>query len=269
MQIRWLVEYDCPQNIKEDFQYLKTRSNRSIASLFLQHPRASFTVLYSHGNAEDLGYIRPLLMHLSFNCQVNVMCYDYAGYGLSQGSPCETATYEDVEAAYAFLVKDKSIPSSKIILLGRSLGSGPTCECALRHHKEIAGVIIQSGLLSAIRVLYDWRGLESPVDIYKNYQKVPQISCPTYVIHGMDDNVIPSSHGQRLGELCQNPWRCWLIEGTGHNDVENRPAKAYFTNISAFLRHVEHKSQSEPAEAPSIEKKRMSFSRFSSSDSRT
>jgi len=41
------------------------------------------TLLYSHGNAEDLGLIAPFLADLVRLLRVDVLCYDYAGYGLS------------------------------------------------------------------------------------------------------------------------------------------------------------------------------------------
>jgi len=41
-----------------------------------------YTLLYSHGNAEDLGLIASFLSDLARLLQVNVMCYDYSGYGV-------------------------------------------------------------------------------------------------------------------------------------------------------------------------------------------
>ncbi|RHY32806.1 hypothetical protein DYB32_002226, partial [Aphanomyces invadans] len=48
--------------------------------------------------------------------QVNVMAYDYTGYGISLGVPSEEAVYSDVEAAFAYLVDVKKTPPSRIIL---------------------------------------------------------------------------------------------------------------------------------------------------------
>lgn len=90
--------------------------------------------------------------------QVNVLSYDYRGYGLHPGVPTEASCYADVEGAYDLLTKEFKIPPSRIILYtniivisalsacsaltltplvslstpldfryGRSIGSGPTC----------------------------------------------------------------------------------------------------------------------------------------------
>ncbi|KAL7551604.1 hypothetical protein ACHAWF_014797 [Thalassiosira exigua] len=42
-----------------------------------------YTLLYSHGNAEDLGLISSFLVDLARLLGVDVLCYDYAGYGVS------------------------------------------------------------------------------------------------------------------------------------------------------------------------------------------
>jgi abhydrolase domain-containing protein 17 len=60
--------------------------------------------------------------------QVNVMAYDYSGYGLSEGEPSEEAVYSDAEAAFAYLVNVKKASPNKIILYvarARTLSSKP------------------------------------------------------------------------------------------------------------------------------------------------
>jgi len=42
------------------------------------------TFLFSHGNAEDLGMIYDWFQDLGRLLHVNVMCYDYTGYGKSE-----------------------------------------------------------------------------------------------------------------------------------------------------------------------------------------
>ena len=58
----------------------------TIAAVWLPNPAARFTVLYSHGNAEDVGDDLPLLRALR-DRGFAVLAYDYRGYGLSTGRP--------------------------------------------------------------------------------------------------------------------------------------------------------------------------------------
>ena len=56
-----------------------------IAVCFFKRSDARATLLYSHGNAEDLGMIQTRLRKLSRALDVNIMAYDYSGYGQSTG----------------------------------------------------------------------------------------------------------------------------------------------------------------------------------------
>ena len=88
------------------------------------------------------------------------MAYDYTGYGKSQGSPEETSCYADIEAAYRYLLTVRNTQPEQIVLYGRSLGSGPSCYLAAKTAREgrsVAGVILQSPLLSAYRVAFNFR----------------------------------------------------------------------------------------------------------------
>ena len=70
-----------------------------ISALYLMNPSAEFTILYSHGNAEDIGEIRLVLEKFRDN-GFSVFAYDYRGYGTSDGRASEKKAYRDIEAAY-------------------------------------------------------------------------------------------------------------------------------------------------------------------------
>lgn len=56
--------------------------------IYLKHSnKDSPTLLFSHGNACDLGHTKSLVDELSKKLSVNVISYDYPGYGLC---PCES-----------------------------------------------------------------------------------------------------------------------------------------------------------------------------------
>ena len=67
--------------------WLKIDKGRNrIPAFFIKRKNANFTFLYSHGNAEDLGMIYHRMKELARSMRVNVMAYDYSGYGLSTGA---------------------------------------------------------------------------------------------------------------------------------------------------------------------------------------
>src|SRR3989338_3221925 len=84
---------------------------------------SDYCVLYSHGNAEDLGQIVPLLWKISNEFGIAAASYDYLGYGPSRGDhyPEEIHCFRDIRGAYEHL--KQYFEPEKIILFGRSLGS--------------------------------------------------------------------------------------------------------------------------------------------------
>src|SRR5215471_12144047 len=141
-----------PSSYRDGPEILKltTRTGKKISALYLINPKAKFTLLVSHGNAEDLGDDRFWLEELQ-RAGFNILAYDYEGYGTSEGKPGEQAVYDDENAAYDYLTQSLRIAADRIIIYGRSVGSGPAVHLAAR--KPAAALILQSPFVSAFRVL--------------------------------------------------------------------------------------------------------------------
>jgi len=149
-----------------------------IPAVHIRSDERNFTLIYSHGNAEDVGLSLPYLDHLSRCCNCNVLAYEYCGYSIAEGEPSEKNCYECIDAAYRYLtegrmdVEDKKkntlrweenrsskiesfvVDPSRVVLFGRSLGTGPTVDLAARllskndgSDHRLAGVILQSPLV--------------------------------------------------------------------------------------------------------------------------
>jgi pimeloyl-ACP methyl ester carboxylesterase len=123
---------------------LETKTKTKVPVLCLTYPGAKYTIIYSHGNATDCGAMFVMYAMIALSLKVNVVGYDYTGYGASMKNnirPTEKQTYKDIETVYAWcmesgLVKD---PALEIILYGQSVGSGPSTYLAAR--RPIAGGI--------------------------------------------------------------------------------------------------------------------------------
>lgn len=208
---------------------LSTSDGSTISAIYLENPKAKYTVLFSHGNAEDLGTILPMLQEYQQQ-GFSVFAYDYHGYGTSEGSPSEKNTYRDIDAAYEYLTQTLKIPPAHIILHGRSLGSGPAIDLATR--VPVAGLILESPLLSAARVISRIPFL--PIDKYRNNQKISKIRVPIIIIHGKKDEVVPFWHGQQLFELTNAPKTFLALENVHHNDVLSIAGERYWQAIVQF-----------------------------------
>ncbi|KAG6515177.1 alpha/beta hydrolase domain-containing protein 17C-like [Zingiber officinale] len=222
---------------------LRTRRRTEIVSMYVKNPAARLTVLYSHGNAADLGQMYELFCELSKHLCVNLMGYDYSGYGQSSGKPSEQNTYADIEAAYRCLEETYGAHAENIILYGQSVGSGPTLELATRL-PNLRAVVLHSPILSGLRVMYPVK-YSYWFDIYKNIDKIPSVQCPVLVIHGMADDVVDSSHGKRLWELCKEKYEPLWIKGGNHCNLELYPE--YIRHLKKFISAVEKTPPAETA----------------------
>jgi pimeloyl-ACP methyl ester carboxylesterase len=70
--------------------YLPTSRDHHIATTYIRRPGAAKTIIYSHGNGEDLNATYYYMVKLSAFLDVNVIAYDYAGYGMSTGKTTKT-----------------------------------------------------------------------------------------------------------------------------------------------------------------------------------
>jgi hypothetical protein len=176
------------------------------------------------------------LSGLSVALAMNVLAYDYSGFGYSEGRKSEANCYADIDAAVEYLIT-RGVSTSDIVLYGRSLGSGPTCYLAERlrctckqthpapqfhsdmHSREgipPCAVVLQSPLLSVLKFFCDVPCCGGP---FPNASRVPHIIAPILILHGKEDVVVPFWHGQvrrprRSAFPCK---RCFTLVCTRRN----------------------------------------------------
>ncbi|CCW63057.1 unnamed protein product [Phytomonas sp. EM1] len=182
--------------------------NSSEANMGSSPPEQNnFIIIYSHGNAENLGICHTILRWLSFALHVDVIGYDYRGYGFSGNprlktpfEPTESSVYVDADCIYEEVLALGYHPS-QIILMGRSLGGGPACYLAEKHHQSIAGLILESTFTSCIRVVstiilpfcFGW------LDMFVNMGRIKNITdCPILFMHGKKDSIVPIRCSEQL-----------------------------------------------------------------------
>jgi hypothetical protein len=94
-----------------------------------------FTLIYSHGNAEDVGLSLPYLDYLSQYCCCHILAYEYCGYSIAEGKPSEQNCYQSIQAAYDYLTHQQAVDPRRIILFGRSLGTGESAVVFLLYYR--------------------------------------------------------------------------------------------------------------------------------------
>jgi len=208
---------------------LKTADGNEITGLYLPNPSAAYVLLFSYGNGEDLVSDRDFLQDLLGHGWA-VMGYDYPGYGTSTGQPGEAGCDAALDAAYAYLTNEKHLPAERIVLYGRSLGSGPAVDLASR--KPIGGLILQSAYTSIFRVVTHYRIL--PWDKFNNFAKISAVHATLLSIHGTDDQVVPFWHGEALYDAYPGPKQHLWVPGADHNNLIEMAGQTFWTALDSY-----------------------------------
>jgi abhydrolase domain-containing protein 17 len=217
---------------------LISSNGAKISAKYLVNPKATFTILFSHGNAEDIGDDEVFLEGIHA-AGFSVFAYDYQGYGASEGKPTERRSYEDVDAAYTYLVQNLHVQPNRIISFGRSVGSGPATDLAL--HRPVAGLVLQSPFTSAFRVVT--RVSLLPFDRFNNLSKITRLHCPVLIIHGTQDSIINIAHGRALFAAANDPKQALWVERANHNDVPFFAGNRYSDALKKFAQLIQGREQ--------------------------
>ncbi len=201
----------------------------STPALWLPAQDAKWTLLFLHGNAEDLGSVRPVIDDHHAR-GYSVFAVEYPGYGLSTGNASEAGNYAACTAACNYLTTNLNISPNQIILYGRSLGSGPAVELATR--EPVAGMILDGAFTSIFRVVTRWKIL--PWDIFDNLAKAPRVKCPTLSIHGGQDRTVPFSHARKLHASLPEPKERFWVNDAGHVNLIEFTGESYWDALSKF-----------------------------------
>ncbi|CAD8186680.1 unnamed protein product [Paramecium octaurelia] len=189
-----------------------------------QPQRYRMLIIFSHANASDLGDVYFFAERISIEYGVDIIAYDYTGYGIGFGQYkiSEQQTYEDLQSVLSFAINRLNYSLNQIILWGFSLGSGPATEIATRFG-GLAGLILQAPIAS----IYNWfgEGDYGEQDIYVNYKKIQYVRSNILIIHGDSDKIVGHEQSEKLyNKYLQHNARgkiqFALVKGAGHNDLQ-------------------------------------------------
>jgi abhydrolase domain-containing protein 17 len=215
------------------FTKIDSKKSGTIAAIHLKAKPGKPTIIYSHGNAEDVGHNVNLINEIHSK-GYGVIAYDYPGYGLSPGKPTQSSTQQSIQDTWDYAI-NFGIPASSMIILGRSVGSGPSVWLA--SHTKPAGLILISPLKSAYCVAFGYPII--PGDRFPNYKRIPKIDTPLLIIHSEQDQVIPFSHGKELFDISPATNKFLKpIKETGHNDMFYYKSDEIFDAIDTFIKQL-------------------------------
>lgn len=200
-------------------------------------------LLYFHGNGSNNGDGVNDALRFS-KLGFSVLLVDYRGYGKSDRTfPDEAKVYEDAEAAWQHLTQDRGIKPENLFIYGHSLGGAIGIELALRH-PDVAGLITE-GTFTSMKAMADTIGYGRwfPLKLlitqeFNSIDKISAIQAPILLIHGTEDEVVPSFMSQELYDAATANKHLHLVTGAGHNNLATVEEKTYIKVISHFVKSV-------------------------------
>ncbi len=202
---------------------------------FLPADNAQNTLLFFHGNAGNISHrLDSLLLFHALNLEV--LIFDYRGYGQSAGKPTEQGTYLDAEAAWRYLTSNRGIAATDILLFGRSLGGAIAAHLASRH--QAMGLALESTFTSVPDMAAELYPLLPTRWLarfrYNTKAALNAVAYPVFIAHSPDDEIIPFTHGRRLFDNARQPKQFMQLAGD-HNGGFLSVRSEYIKAWSAFI----------------------------------
>lgn len=200
----------------------------------VRNEQCPWSVLYFHGNGEDLHDLRGIVRGLARHATVYAV--DYRGYGCGRGTPSVGTFEADARAFYDAAVRLGAEPS-RLVVQGYSIGGAAAVEVAAS--RRVAGLLLGSTFTSLLGV--PWFGRFLPVDWFRSEDKLrggPEgrgVACPVRIYHGTADRLIDFSHGERLFAAAPEPKVLVPLEGEDHISAHRQDG----AQLAAFLAWLE------------------------------
>ncbi|CAF1213376.1 unnamed protein product [Rotaria sp. Silwood1] len=214
---------------------IETSDNEKLHGYLIKqnnHSDQCETLIFFHGNAGNIGH-RLQNAHLLYQaCNINILLFDYRGYGKSTGRPSESGLYIDAQAVYDYVRKRTDLNQEKIFFFGRSLGGAVALHLA-SHLAEtnttlpLYCIILENTFTSIpdmAKKLFQFFLLDYiPTWCYKNVfasiKKIRHIKVPILFLSGAQDELVPSQMMQKLHEESTSLKKQFIIFSDGQHNT--------------------------------------------------
>jgi alpha-beta hydrolase superfamily lysophospholipase len=188
-------------------------------------------VLVFNGNAGNKGHRLPLALNLAAE-GLEVVLFDYRGYGDTEGRPSEEGLLTDAETV-AELALDTDLP---VVYLGESLGAGVATGLATRQPPD--ALVLRSPFTSVADMARAHYPFVPPFLIRDRYPVEDQIGAlevPVLVVLGAADSIVPPELSRRVFEAANGTKELVEMDGLNHNDPRLSSSPELAGTVREFL----------------------------------
>lgn len=153
-------------------------------------------IFFCHGNSGNISQ-RRYIVEIACWFDVDVLLFDYQGFGHSHGLPTSYNICSDAQEIYYWL-KSK-YQETNIILWGESVGGAPSCYLAAKNNpgqlvlfstfSSIDDVVDMSTTISSMWK-YGVKIAKYVLNMLPNREWIKNVTCPTLIVHSPDDKLI-------------------------------------------------------------------------------
>lgn len=207
------------------------------------------TMIHFHGNGETVAdYLDEFAPRIA-SFGVNLFLAEYRGYGMSEGEPKLAAMLADIPA----MVAASGVEPARLVFFGRSLGSLYASHAASLY-PGAAGLVLESGIADPLeRILLrvePWQMETTPEEllaevwrVLNQREKLAAFRGRTLVLHAMNDDIVPVSHGELFHVWANEPKELVNFERGDHNNIREVNRERYYGHLEKFIRSCEGKGQ--------------------------
>ncbi|KAI9663460.1 MAG: hypothetical protein M1831_002469 [Alyxoria varia] len=207
--------------------------------------KRGITILMFHGNAGNIGHRLPIAAYLNNVLNCNVMMLEYRGYGYSTGTPDEKGLNVDAQTALEYIRSRKEdLARTNLFIYGQSLGGAVGVQLAARGVSaggDIKGLILENTFLSIRKLIPDAfppAKYLAPLchQIWPTEETIQNLPAdlPLLFLSGLDDEIVPSWHMQRLHSLSvSTSKRMCTFPGGQHNSTV--ACQGYFQEVERWV----------------------------------
>jgi fermentation-respiration switch protein FrsA (DUF1100 family) len=238
------ADYGVPRDSVEE-HWIETPDGEVLHAWYCRSPHPIASALYCHGNTGNLTLTAEVIPHF-LSAGINVLYFDYRGFGRSSGLPSINGVVADGVTAARFheRIRPKALPS---ILYGYSLGGAVAAQVIKRHPFD--GLILQStftSLPAITRVIFPAPMHILAGNLFDTLGVVKRLTVPLLVIHGGSDEVVPCSMAHELFAACTSPKHIEIVDGGLHKDLYTRDCRSLIAAVNRFAASLPNDTRAIP-----------------------